>query len=68
MLRTSILISLVAGSLCIDLQGANAGLLGMPLNLRAAIGSRMMSNPATNNYFSYPLSSDDLLTGSLLEC
>jgi hypothetical protein len=49
--------------LCTGFQSANAGLLGMPLNLRAAITQADLDGSASPAIFR--LHADDVLTGPL---
>jgi hypothetical protein len=57
------LFALIAASaaLCIDFQSANASLIGMPLNLKAAIQISDVDAPSTACQFY----TDDVLTGTL---
>ena len=50
-----------AGALCIGFQSANASLIGMPLNLKAAIQISDVATPSTVCQFY----TDDVLTGTL---
>lgn len=58
-----ILFALIAASaaLCIDFQSANASLIGMPLNLKAAIQISDVDAPSMACQFY----TDDVLTGTL---
>jgi hypothetical protein len=50
MQRTFILVAGLAIFFCTAVQGANAGLLGMPLNLRSAAGTGAVINSPMNDY------------------
>ena len=56
--------------LCAGFQSANAGLAGMPLNLRAAIAVADLDGSASSPIFRQPsfrfFYTDDVLIGSLL--
>jgi hypothetical protein len=56
--------------LCTGFQSANAGLLGLPLNLRAAITQADLDGPASTAIVQQPsyrfFYTDDLLTEPLL--
>jgi hypothetical protein len=53
--------------LCIGFQSADAGLLGMPLNLRATIEQADLDGSAASAIFQQPFRyTGDVLTGPLL--
>jgi hypothetical protein len=56
--------------LCAGFQSADAGLLGMPLNLKASIGQTGFDGPATPAVLQHPAChffyTDDVFTGLVL--
>jgi hypothetical protein len=53
-------------ALCIGLQSADAGLLGMPLNLKAAVGQIDLDTPTALGNQSREFLTDEVLIGPAL--
>jgi hypothetical protein len=68
MQRAFVLVAGVAIFFCTAVQGANAGFVGMPLNLRSAVGTGAVINSPMYDYSGPRWFINGLFDGPLFSC